>query len=111
MTSTHVAVIWPWVQPVVRPTLFTTFPTIDGPSLTMRNWPEIVRDPVFTPVVFPDQGFIAKTTGGNTGSLTISGQIRIVSEGPSIVGNVVHKVGRTTGGTQGQVTAAGVEIG
>ena len=52
MTSTHVAVTWPWVQPVVRPTLFTTFPTIDGPSLTMRNWPEIVRDPVFTPVVF-----------------------------------------------------------
>src|SRR5438552_18301917 len=52
MTSTHVAVTRPWVHPVGRPTLFTTVPTIDGPSLMMRNWPEIVRVPVFTPVVF-----------------------------------------------------------
>src|SRR5467141_2350754 len=50
--STHVAVTWPWVQPVVRPTLFTTCPTRDGPSLTMRNAPEIVRDPPFAAVVF-----------------------------------------------------------
>src|SRR5207237_1092337 len=60
--------------------------------------------------VTADQGFIAKTTGVNTGSLTISGQFRIVSEGPSIVGNVVNKVGRTTGWTQGQVTATCVDV-
>ena len=60
--------------------------------------------------VTADQGFIAKTTGVNTGSLTISGQFRIVSEGPSIVGNVVNKVGRTTGWTQGRVTATCVDV-
>jgi len=60
--------------------------------------------------VTADQGFIAKTTGVNSASLTISGQFRIVSEGPSIVGNVVNKVGRTTGWTQGQVTATCVDV-
>ena len=52
------------------------------------------------------RGFIARPTG--LGSLTIAGQFRIVSEGPSTVGATVNKVGRTTGWTQGQVTATGV---
>ena len=51
------------------------------------------------------QGFIAKPNSVNTGSLTISSeQFRITSEGPSLVGQTVNKVGRTTGWTQGTVT-------
>jgi hypothetical protein len=50
-------------------------------------------------------GYIAKPDSVNTGSLTIVGnQFRITSEGPSIVGQTVNKVGRTTGWTQGSVT-------
>ena len=56
------------------------------------------------PGVTADQGFIAQPDGVDTGSLTIAGQFRIVSEGASTVGDVVNKVGRTTGWTQGQVT-------
>jgi hypothetical protein len=61
-------------------------------------------------LVTADQGFIARTDGVNTGSLTISGQFRIVSEGPSVVGATVNKVGRTTGWTQGQVTDTCVNV-
>jgi hypothetical protein len=57
-----------------------------------------------------DQGFIARTDGVNTGSLTISGQFRIASEGPSAAGATVNKVGRTTGWTQGQVTDTCVNV-
>jgi len=60
--------------------------------------------------VTADQGFIAQTTAVNSGSLTISGQFRIVSKGPSVVGDVVNKVGRTTGWSQGQVTATCVDV-
>jgi len=60
--------------------------------------------------VTADQGFIARTTGANTGSLTISGQFRIVSEGASTVGATVNKVGRTTGWTSGQVTDTCVDV-
>src|SRR5205823_2733612 len=60
--------------------------------------------------VAADQGFIAQTTAVNSGSLTISGQFRIVSKGPSVVGDVVNKVGRTTGWSQGQVTATCVDV-
>ena len=60
--------------------------------------------------VTADQGFIAKTTAVNGGSLTINGQFRIVSKGPSVVGDVVNKVGRTTGWSQGQVTATCVDV-
>src|SRR2546430_14707868 len=41
-TSTHVAVTCPRVHPVGRPILFTTAPTDDAPSLTIRNWPAIL---------------------------------------------------------------------
>lgn len=60
--------------------------------------------------VTADQGFIARTDGVNSGSLTIAGQFRIVSEGPSFVGATVNKVGRTTGWTQGQVTDTCVNV-
>jgi len=56
-------------------------------------------------------GVIAKTTGDpNTGSFTIVPDINthfhIVKENSSaVVGEVVNKVGRTTGWTQGPVTA------
>jgi hypothetical protein len=57
-------------------------------------------------------GFIAKTDGLNTGSLTIvADQFRITSKGASSVGQVVNKVGRTTGWTQGAVTNTCVTTG
>jgi len=52
-------------------------------------------------------GGLARTTGPNNGSLTIDGGYTIGSEyaGTSFtVGEIVNKVGRTTGWTQGQVT-------
>ncbi len=55
-------------------------------------------------------GFIARPDGVNTGSLTIAGTFRIVSEGPSVKGDVVNKVGRTTGWTQGKVTDTCVNV-
>lgn len=61
--------------------------------------------------VSSDQGFIARTDSVNTGSITIAGQFRITSEGPSMVGQTVNKVGRTTGWTQGVVTDTCVHTG
>jgi hypothetical protein len=48
-------------------------------------------------------GRIAKTDRPGR-SLTITGSFRITSEGSAVVGNVVNKVGRTTGWSQGAVT-------
>src|SRR5256712_8309801 len=56
-------------------------------------------------------GSIEQTDAVNTGSLTISGSFRVVSEGPSLVGQTVNKVGRTTGWSQGQVTKTCVNTG
>ena len=57
-------------------------------------------------------GSIAMTDSVNSGSLTLVGtRFRIVSEGKSQVGDIVNKVGRTTGWTQGQVTATCVNTG
>jgi hypothetical protein len=56
-------------------------------------------------------GQIAMTSGANNGSLTITGTFNITSDdctgtdgGCLIVGDVVNKVGRTTGWTQGAIT-------
>jgi hypothetical protein len=49
-------------------------------------------------------GGIAATSGPNNGSLTITGSFSITAEGTAAVGQVVNKIGRTTGWTQGQVT-------
>jgi hypothetical protein len=58
------------------------------------------------------QGFIAMPDSVNTGSLTIvADQFRITSEGASLVGQIVNKVGRTTGWTQGAVTNTCVNTG
>jgi hypothetical protein len=49
---------------------------------------------------------IARTTGPNNGSLTIGSpaNFTITAEGGATVGQMAHKVGRTTGWTRGQVT-------
>ena len=49
-------------------------------------------------------GGIAKTTGANSGSLTIDGSFSISGKGSASVGTVVNKVGRTTGWTRAGVT-------
>ena len=49
-------------------------------------------------------GKIAKTTGPNNGSVTISGSLNITAEGNVTVGQVVGKIGRTSGWTTGKVT-------
>jgi hypothetical protein len=51
-------------------------------------------------------GLLSRTDSVNTGSVNVVGNFRIVSEatGNATVGEVVNKVGRTTGWSQGQVT-------
>jgi hypothetical protein len=49
-------------------------------------------------------GRIARTSGVNNGSLTISGHFTITAEGGAVAGQQVHKIGRTTGWTRGSVT-------
>ncbi|HYU28038.1 MAG TPA: hypothetical protein VEK83_03355 [Gemmatimonadales bacterium] len=56
-------------------------------------------------------GGIAATSGPNNGSITIAGTIAIRGEGSAIVGDVVNKIGRTTGWTQGVVSATCVNTG
>jgi hypothetical protein len=56
-------------------------------------------------------GSIAKTTGANNNSVQISGSFSINGEGSAAVGQTVSKVGRTTGWTQGRVTATCVNTG
>jgi hypothetical protein len=56
-------------------------------------------------------GYIKRTAGGpNAGSLVIEGQFRIVAETPSVVGDTINKVGRTTGWTQGRVAYTCVNV-
>ena len=55
-------------------------------------------------------GSIARTTGANNRSLTISGNFTITAEGTATVGQTVHKVGRTTGWTRGAVTNTCVTV-
>jgi hypothetical protein len=49
-------------------------------------------------------GSIARTTGPNNNSLTISGNFTITAEGNGVVGQTANKVGRTTGWTRGGIT-------
>jgi hypothetical protein len=55
-------------------------------------------------------GRIARTTGANNGSLTISGRFSITAEGNPVVGQTVNKVGRTTGWTRGAITNTCVNV-
>ena len=60
------------------------------------------------------RGQIAITSAPNNGSLTIAGTRTIASENLSTsfaVGSTLNKVGRTTGWTQGQVTATCATVG
>lgn len=56
-------------------------------------------------------GVISRPNSVNTGSLTIAGRFNIISEGISLVGEIVNKVGRTTGWSQGTVTDTCVNTG
>jgi hypothetical protein len=49
-------------------------------------------------------GRIARTSGANNGSITITGNFNITAEGSALVGQTVHKIGRTTGWTRGSVS-------
>jgi hypothetical protein len=55
-------------------------------------------------------GTIARTTGANNGSVTISGSFKVTAEGGAPVGQTVHKVGRTTGWTRGKVSNTCVTV-
>lgn len=56
-------------------------------------------------------GGIASTSGPNNGSVTITGTRSITGEGSALVGSVANKIGRTTGWTQGTVSATCVNTG
>ncbi len=56
-------------------------------------------------------GLIERPDSKNTYSLIIAGSFRITSEGASLVGQSVNKVGRTTGWTQGTVTNTCINVG
>jgi hypothetical protein len=55
-------------------------------------------------------GAIARTTGPNNNSLTISGSFTITAEGNPVVGQTANKVGRTTGWTRGNITNTCVNV-
>jgi hypothetical protein len=55
-------------------------------------------------------GRIARTSGANNGSLTITGNFSITGEGSASVGQTVHKIGRTTGWTRGSVSNTCVNV-
>jgi hypothetical protein len=56
-------------------------------------------------------GALEKTQGANNGSLIIAGSFNIVGESAPIVGQQVNKVGRSSGWSQGNVTATCVNTG
>jgi hypothetical protein len=55
-------------------------------------------------------GRIARTSGANNGSITITGNFNITAEGAASVGQTVHKIGRTTGWTRGSVSGTCVNV-
>ncbi len=55
-------------------------------------------------------GRIAKTTGANNNSVTISGNFTITAERSPVVGQTANKVGRTTGWSRGGITATCVNV-
>jgi hypothetical protein len=64
----------------------------------------------YTAATTSSLGKIAKTTAPNNGSITINGSFNITSEGRAVVGQIVGKVGRTSGWTSGKVTNTCVNI-
>jgi hypothetical protein len=67
---------------------------------------------LYTGSVASSRGVIAKTTGVNTGSLTVGGQFTITSQDNSNTSfsGTVNKVGRTTGWTAGTVSGTCVTV-
>lgn len=59
-----------------------------------------------------DQGAIARTSGANNGSLEVVGQFSITEQDNSTTGfnGTLHKVGRTTGWTSGEVDGSCVTV-
>jgi hypothetical protein len=55
-------------------------------------------------------GAIARTTGADNGSVTISGSFSITAEGSPAVGQTANKVGRTTGWSSGAITNTCVHV-
>lgn len=92
---------------------------IADPRYTKQNCPPGIRGKVCRwsdsaydrrdPAVTASLGFIARPTA--LGSINIAGTFRIVGEGSSLAGQVLNKVGRTTGWSQGKVTNTCVNTG
>ena len=63
---------------------------------------------LYTSAVASTRGAIAKTSGFNNNSLTVTGSFTVATQDNSTVnfpfGTIINKVGRTTGWTQGTVT-------
>lgn len=64
----------------------------------------------YTAATTSSLGKIAKTTGPNNSSVTISGSLNITAEGSAAVGQVVGKIGRSSGWTTGKVTNTCVNV-
>jgi hypothetical protein len=64
----------------------------------------------YTAATTSSLGKIAKTTGPNNNSITISGSLTVTAEGSASVGQSVGKIGRTTGWTTGKVTNTCVNV-
>lgn len=63
---------------------------------------------LYSSSVASSRGIITKTTGPNNGSITVSGAFTVTAQDNNThnfpIGQVVNKVGRTTGWTQGRIT-------
>jgi hypothetical protein len=68
---------------------------------------------VYAPKVTSTLGLIARTTGPNNGSLVEAGSFQITREKTGktfVVGDLAHKVGRTTGWTRAAITSTCVNV-
>ena len=78
------------------------------------RWSDASRA-LYSGSVASTRGAIAKTSGPNNGSLTVTGSFSVTSQDNSTTnfgsGTTVNKVGRTTGWTQGNVTQSCVHTG
>jgi len=78
------------------------------------RWSDASRA-LYSSGVASNRGEIAKTTGANNNSLTVSGFFTVTSQDNTTtnyaVGTVMNKVGRTTGWTQGPVSRTCVNTG
>ncbi len=106
----------PYWQPLQNGDTFIGTETVD-PVYTRSKCPPSLRgricrysDSAFAQLATTEfsRGFIEQTSG--IGSLTIVGSFRIVTEASAVNGQVINKVGRTTGWTQGTQTNTCVNV-